>query len=531
MEDAASAPTQRAVPNQNTTPAPESNPYYLHPNESPLLVLVSPSMNGKNFHTWQRSMRMALLSKNKLGFVNGTIKKPDDDSPLFGSWERCNTMIISWLNRSISESIAQSVLWMEKADDIWNNLKDRFAQTDMFRISDLQDEIFKLQQGDKCVSDYFTQLKILWDELESLQPILPSCACGAATQVKDTRERDYVIRFLKGLNDQFEHVRAQVMLLDPLLCVNKVFSLILQQERRLKIGVQDSQSFINIAEQQNSRGQLDRGQTRYHPNFNQNFNQGFNQGRGQGFNQGRGQGFNQGRGRGNKFCTYCKRTNHTIETCYLKHGFPPGYQTRRPYAAAAATNFVSLEFDDSVHNTDPEAEPESLNLAFSKEQHQEILELLQRSKLPHSSNMIQTHSSAFNIGNTVSGIKSNHWILDTGATDHITYIFSNLSCVQSINPIHITLPNGTQITTTQSGTARISDSLVLKNVLYISTNQTIGSAKQLDGLYILKTHEGSVKKSFCNKVNSNDALIWHQRLGHPSEPVMKTMSIYFPFIS
>ncbi|XP_061343123.1 uncharacterized protein LOC133289239 [Gastrolobium bilobum] len=309
-------------------------------------------------------------------------------------------MIISWLNRSISESIAQSVLWMEKADDIWNNLKDRFAQTDMFRISDLQDEIFKLQQGDKCVSDYFTQLKILWDELESLQPILPSCACGAATQVKDTRERDYVIRFLKGLNDQFEHVRAQVMLLDPLPCVNKVFSLILQQERRLKIGVQDSQSFINIAEQQNSRGQLDRGQTRYHPNFNQNFNQGFNQGRGQGFNQGRGQGFNQGRGRGNKFCTYCKRTNHTIETCYLKHGFPPGYQTRRPYAAAAATNFVSLEFDDSVHNTDPEPEPESLNLAFSKEQHQEILELLQRSKLPHSSH-ITSHifSLIFHVSN------------------------------------------------------------------------------------------------------------------------------------
>ncbi|XP_061352794.1 uncharacterized protein LOC133297644 [Gastrolobium bilobum] len=485
MEDAASAPTQRAVPNQNTTPAPESNPYYLHPNESSSLVLVSPSMNGKYFHTWQRSMRMALLSKNKLGFVNGTIKKPGDGSPLFGSWERCNTMIISWLNRSI----AQSVLWMEKADDIWNNLKDRFAQTDMFRISVLQDEIFKLQQGYKCVSDYFTQLKILWDELESLQPILPSCACGAATQVKDTRERDYL-------------------------------------ERRLKIGVQDSQSFINIAEQKNSRGQLDRGQTRYHPNFNQNFNHGFNQGRGQGFNQGRGQGFNQGRGRGNKFCTYCKRTNHTIETCYLKHGFPPGYQTRRPYvAAAAATNFVSLEFDDSVHNTDPEPEPESLNLAFSKEQHQEILELLQRSKLPHSSNMIQTHSSAFNIGNTVSGIKSNHWILDTGATDHMTYIFSNLSCVQSINPIHITLPNGTQITTTQSGTARISDSLVLKNVLYISTNKTIGSAKQLDGLYILKTYEGSVKKSFCNKVNSNDALIWHQRLGHPSEPVMKTIKM------
>ncbi|XP_061374820.1 uncharacterized protein LOC133317044 [Gastrolobium bilobum] len=304
-------------------------------------------------------MRMALLSKNKLGFVNGTIKKPDDDSPLFGSWERCNTMIISWLNRSISESIAQSVLWMDKADDIWNNLRDRFAQTDMFRNSDLKDEIFKLQQGDKCVSDYFTQLKILWNELESLQPILPSCTCGAATQVKDTRERDYVIRLLKGLNDQFEHVRAQRTTRQRADSIQSKF----QSKPQPRFQSRKRPSF----------------QSRKRPNFQSR------------------------KSRGNKLCTYCKRTNHTIETCYLKHGFPPGYQTRRPYTAVAA-NFVSPEFDDSVHNADPEPEPESMNLAFSKEQHQEILELLQRSKLAHSSNMIQTHSSAFNIGNTVSDI-------------------------------------------------------------------------------------------------------------------------------
>lgn len=27
-------------------------------------------------------------------------------------------------------------------------------------------------------------------------------------------------------------------------------------------------------------------------------------------------------------CTHCGRTNHTMDTCFLKHGYPPGYRQR-----------------------------------------------------------------------------------------------------------------------------------------------------------------------------------------------------------
>ncbi|MCI42747.1 retrovirus-related pol polyprotein from transposon TNT 1-94, partial [Trifolium medium] len=54
------------------------------------------------------------------------------------------------------------------------------------------------------VSDYFTQLKVYWEELENYRPI-PLCkcsiphSCGGIDSVKVYREQDYVIRFLKGL--------------------------------------------------------------------------------------------------------------------------------------------------------------------------------------------------------------------------------------------------------------------------------------------------------------------------------------------
>ena len=74
-----------------------SSPYYLHPSENPSLVLVTSPLTGLNYHTWYRAMRMALLLKNKLKFMDGTIQVPARNDVTFQAWERCNTMVTSWI--------------------------------------------------------------------------------------------------------------------------------------------------------------------------------------------------------------------------------------------------------------------------------------------------------------------------------------------------------------------------------------------------------------------------------------------------
>ena len=69
-----------------------SNPFYFYPNENPALVLTPCLLTGNNYYTWSRSMRMALISKNKLKFVDGSISVPDESDPNFAVWERCKTM-------------------------------------------------------------------------------------------------------------------------------------------------------------------------------------------------------------------------------------------------------------------------------------------------------------------------------------------------------------------------------------------------------------------------------------------------------
>lgn len=46
-------------------------------------------------------------------------------------------MIMSWINNYVELEIAQSILWMKNAAEMWIELKDRFYQGDVFRISDI----------------------------------------------------------------------------------------------------------------------------------------------------------------------------------------------------------------------------------------------------------------------------------------------------------------------------------------------------------------------------------------------------------
>nr|KYP55820.1 hypothetical protein KK1_002045 [Cajanus cajan] len=99
------------------------------------MVLVSPPLTYTNYHTWYGSMMMSLLIKNKEGFIDGSIQEPSVDSSIRPFWQRCNTMFLGWLVRSMSAEIAQSIIWRSRASEVWAELKERLSHADLFRIS------------------------------------------------------------------------------------------------------------------------------------------------------------------------------------------------------------------------------------------------------------------------------------------------------------------------------------------------------------------------------------------------------------
>ncbi|XP_014506660.1 uncharacterized protein LOC106766445 [Vigna radiata var. radiata] len=270
---------------QSTNPA---SPFYLHPGENPGLTLITQTLNENNYSSWSRAMKRALLSKNKIKFIDGSIKKPQKTDATYDTWERCNVMILSWITKTLSPHIAESVIYVEEAKELWDELKERFSKGDYFKISDLLQDIHSIKQGERGVSQFFIDLKILWEELESLRPI-PTCTCEIPCNCDLSkislkyREAEHVICFLKGLNDSYNTVRTQILLMDPLPNVNRVFSLIMQQERQEKQNPTETRVLANIVDK-NNQWKTD-----------QNWR---NQGRGVGTRgQGRGRGRNQNYGK------------------------------------------------------------------------------------------------------------------------------------------------------------------------------------------------------------------------------------------
>ncbi|XP_019455121.1 PREDICTED: uncharacterized protein LOC109356244 [Lupinus angustifolius] len=129
---------------------------HTHPSENPASAMVSPLLNGDNYHQWSKSMKMSLISKQKLEFVDGSIQTPPKTDPIYKAWERTNNIVISWITRLVNPSISQSILWMDKAHDVWDDLHERYSQGNLLKIAELQDSVARFKQGNLNVSEYFT---------------------------------------------------------------------------------------------------------------------------------------------------------------------------------------------------------------------------------------------------------------------------------------------------------------------------------------------------------------------------------------
>ncbi|KAJ9135736.1 hypothetical protein P3X46_032887 [Hevea brasiliensis] len=96
-------------------------------------------------------------------------------------------------------------------------------------IYQLQRKVSSVSQKNDSVACYFTKLKRLWDELDSIH-VLPSCTCGVLKEIAEITNRNRLMQFLMGLNDVFEPTRNQILLTDPLPSVNKAYSTITKFE-------------------------------------------------------------------------------------------------------------------------------------------------------------------------------------------------------------------------------------------------------------------------------------------------------------
>nr|GMD70433.1 uncharacterized protein LOC109157055 [Ipomoea batatas] len=299
-------------------------------------------------------------------------------------------------------------------DCVWKDLKKRFSQQDVFRIAEIHSEIHQTKQGTSSINDYFTQLKLLWDEMLVLRPVpacecSPSCTCGSklSEKVRVHLENDMLSAFLIGLNENFTNTKNQIMLMKPLPDVGEAFAMVSQQERQATIGP-------------NTLGDGLTGASAFLTRSDNNSRRPFST------------------QKQKPVCSYCGYTGHTVEKCYEKHGYPPGWKPRNRSMGSAN--------QQERNNSNPIKMSPQVNAIAANFIPDASLE----GKTTDPSNKL-TDSEPL-------------WIIDSGATHHIVCNVLLLQNPKKVHGVHVDLPNGHHAQVSHIGTIHLSADLVLQNL-------------------------------------------------------------------
>ncbi|XLR13655.1 hypothetical protein S83_041593 [Arachis hypogaea] len=393
----------------------DANPFLLHSFDQPNLALVTQMLTGDNYPSWKRSMEMALNGKNKLGFVDGTILPPEEGASHSFKlhWHRLNDIVSTWILNSVSKEIASSLIFAGSAHEIWIDLGHRFQQKNRPRIYELRKELINLKQDSLSISQFFTKLKCVWEELCHFRPSV-HCNCGGAREFLAHADEEYVLVFLMGLNDVYHQVRSQILLMKPLPSISEVFSLIVQEER---------QRGLTLAPPTSNETQLAFAVK------NTQYNSKIRPGK-----------------KDKPLCAQCGLLSHTKDKCYKLHGYPPNYKKQSP--ATVRVNHVDTSQD--------------IPLQLTSQQYQQLISLLSTQVPSTMPPIITAEASSAGEGKLFSaaliyalGVKS--WILDSGATCHVTCTLDNFKPSIWFANKFVVLPDHTRVPVLASGPPELQD--------------------------------------------------------------------------
>ena len=211
-------------------------------------------------------------------------------------WDRCNSVVLSWILNSISEDLFSGQVFSNSAHDVWEELKETYDKVDGSVTFNLHQKINSLTQNGSSISDYYHKLNSFWKQFDALVK-LPTCTCHASKEFKEHNDLIKLMQFLMGLDNSYESIRSNILSRDPLPSIKSAFAIISREESHR------GSSFVPSSSKSQSSTFL----------VSRNFdNKKFF-----------GKGPNP-----NLKCTKCNKLGHTIDRCYEIVGYPSGWVKR-----------------------------------------------------------------------------------------------------------------------------------------------------------------------------------------------------------
>ena len=458
-------------------------------------------LDGSNYPLWSQVVKMYISGKDKLGYINGDLLQPPQTDPTSRRWRTDNAIVKGWIINSMDSSLISNFIRFSTAKLVWDAIATTyFDGSDTSQVYDLRRRVTRLKQAGGSLEKYYNDLQGLWREIDFCRPNPMTCQVDIQhynTLVQE--ERVYV--FLDGLDDRLDNIRSDVLQMKPFPTVEQAYAHVRREALRQAV-MTDNSNELSGAVLASKGLKLQSSKI---------------------FSQSK----HKEPSNGTK-CSHCGGNKHTSETCFKLHGYPDWW-----------TDFQARKCRDTT-----ESNPGKAAVATAE---------------PHLS-LILKSSSHTTEGNVL--ICSNHdddsnaWILDSGATDHMTFDAADFSKRSTPRRSSIANANGGLSAVTGAGTVMLSPSLLLSNTLLVPslshkllsvsqvtkdlncvvliypsfcflqdilTKEIIGCGTKRGGLYYMEDFSvGRAHHMHYPRNNKMEqVLLWHRRLDHPSLGYLK----------
>ncbi|XP_074343104.1 uncharacterized protein LOC141680916 [Apium graveolens] len=330
------------------------------------------------------------------------------------------------------------LLQINTAHDIWLQLEKRFILSNGSRKYKLSKDLFGLKQNKLQINDYFTTLSSLWEELDSMNalPTVTTVAIDVTsllTAIETQKAESKLFQFLNGLDECYSAVCSQLLMQIPLPSVEMAFAAVQQEETQTDVLHHSEFELSAMFSKTNTENR--------HTN-----------------------------------CSACGGKGHNSERCWTVIGYPKWHpKARKPTFRGSSTPNRWSNHKADHHKMANNAHVNSQasdksEVAFTPQQLQQLLKLLPS----EGTSQVKGYETEDELENCFSrmvscnmlNVDKDTWIIDSGASDHMTSSLDNLMNVQPAKTeLIIKLPTGDTTKITHTGDVKLRNGLVLHKVL------------------------------------------------------------------
>jgi GAG-pre-integrase domain len=541
---------------------------------------ISEKLTGENYSLWSQVVRLYVKGRDKMKHLTGDPAPPQSTEPTYQKWDTDDSVVKGWLINSLDPRLRANFIRYPTAKEVWDAISTTFYDGhDEVQVYNLNKKVTRLKQSGRMIEEYYNELQGLWQEINFRCPNPMVCAVDI-TKFNEFVEKNRVYTFLDGLDDRLDSVRAVVLQISPFSTVEQAYAVVRREISRQVVMLRGEE------EMRSSMAMVQKGYKQPEVNFVANKSLSKQE-------------------KARLKCINCGMTGHVKEGCYKIIGYPDWWNERKMkskidnYKGKGSANITTA---GGIHmgqtesnllcmlNTQNQGSQPPMNHNMNMDQNWVTTTSASRTwnnldGLPGSARTNPTQASISGPGQAqlvrttdlispasaadvkgkgvsqgmclISEANLNEWVIDSGATDHMTFSKKDLNNIREPSRTGILNANGVSSQVESTGDVHVSNTLTLNNTLHVPslstkllyvgqiteelncvvlmfpnfcifqdilTKEIIGRGIKRGRLYHLK----ELKTGKANMVvGSSDAekqiWTWHRRLGHPSFSYMRNL--------